>query len=263
MTSYLVAELSTLGFSDRLAQAYVFVLQQGETSVNDIASALSLTRQTAHDVMTSLVNHDFVQMRNNGKRNCFIAQSPMKIRQLLEAKRKEDERRLEQFDVLLPRLSALAVLGDNGCSVIRTARGIEGLVLFQREFEELAGDILQLFDFDVFSQLEQFRATNDHREKIVTAGKRVRSILVTDRFLLPAIDPLFEFRCIPRDIISIPGEMSVCEDHVLLLSYENDISVVSIRSRAVADVCRASLELAWRAVEGFGKQAPHPFGQGV
>jgi len=177
----------------------------------------------------------------------------MKIRQLFEEKRKEDERRLERFDGLLPRLSALAVLGGDGCPVIRTARGIEGLGLFQREFEALSGDILQLFDFDVFSRLEQCRVTNEHRERIVTAGKRVRSILVTDRLALPTIDALFELRCIPRGLISIPGEMSVCEDHVLLLSYENGISVVSLRSRALADVCRASLELAWKAAEGFGR----------
>lgn len=259
MTSYLVAELATLGFPDRFAQAYVFVLQQGESSVKEIASALSLSRQTAHDVMTSLVEHGFVQAQKEKHRTWFIAQSPMKIRQLLEVKRKEGERRLAQFDVILPRLSALAAMGNDGSPVIRTVQGIEGLALFQREFEGLSGDILQLFDFDLFSRLEQFRATHEHRERIVTAGKRVRSILITDQPLLPVVDTLFECRGIPRGVVSVPGEMSVCEDHVLLLSYENGISVVSIRSQAIADVCRASLELAWKAAEGFGKsQNKHP-----
>ena len=70
--------------------------------------------------------------------------------------------------------------------------------------------------------------------------------MVTDRVVDFSDVPLAETRVVPPSVIAVAGEMSVCEDRVLLLSYQGGLIAIEIRSQTIADVCRASLELAWR-----------------
>ncbi len=228
MNTCLVQELTTLGFSDRVAGAYVFTVSRPEVSAGEVAEELSLTRQTAHDVMTSLVERGLARMRLEGKRRMFCAEHPMTIRKMFEEQRKIVESRVERFEALLPNFSALC-LGSGAQPVIRCREGIEGLLACQREFDALQGETIQLFDHDTFSALD----TQDTSEKVtvISEGKRVRSVLLTNRVADRSRQPLSShFRMIPHALVSAQGEMSVCEDRVLLLSYVNGISVIEIRS---------------------------------
>lgn len=243
MNICLVQELTTLGFSDRVAGAYVFTVSRPEVSAGDVAEKLSLTRQTAHDLMVSLVDRGLARMRREGNRRVFCAEHPMMIRKMFEEQRKMIESRVERFETLLPNFSALC-LGNGAQPMIRCRDGIDGLLAFQREFDALQGETIQLFDHDTFSALD----TRNSLEKVVVipGEKRVRSVLLTNRIVDASRQRSSpDLRMIPHALVSAQGEMSVCEDRVLLLSYVNGISAIEIRSQVIADVCRATLELAW------------------
>ncbi len=223
MLIQLVDELTTLGFSERIAQAYVLLAQRGEMTARDIGERFSLARPTAHDVMMSLVHHGLARVKSNGKEKTFVLGSPMVIRERLEEQRRICASKLERFESLLPNLQALASLGGGLCSAVRYIEGTTPVTDARNAFALLPGDSLAVF------------ARGDQRSANITHG------CPSDMF----IQRCKEIRVIPRAVLSVSGEMRVCADRVLLLSSGGDPTAIEIRSITIADVCRVTLELAW------------------
>lgn len=231
MMMQLVDELTTIGFSERIAQAYVLLAQKGEMTAREIGERFSLTRPTAHDVMMSLVHHGLARAKCSGKEKIFIMESPMMIREKLEEQRRECASRLERFESLLPNLQALSSIGGGLCSAVRYIEGADAIVDACTEFGMLPGDVIRLL-------------AEDYRLVPSQAKKRTRSIIVVDCISKTRVEEA-DVRIIPRSILSVSGEIRVCADRVLLLSYADGSVAIEIRSQVIADVCRATLELAW------------------
>ncbi len=234
MISQLIDGLTALGFSERIAQAYVLLAQKGEVSARDVSERFSLTRPTSHDVMMSLVQHGLARTKSSGKDRIFVLQPPVIIRNKLEESRRESVSRLERFDSLLPNLEILSQTYGCTGSMIRYAEGIEEMAPMLRDFSELPGDVLQLLDYE------------SYRSSIaIASSKRIRSMVIADGHLEKHGQTHIEVRAISSSIVFAIGEMSVCDDCVLFLSHQNGARAVQIRSQPIADVCRATLELAW------------------
>ncbi|MEK7632746.1 MAG: helix-turn-helix domain-containing protein [Patescibacteria group bacterium] len=229
MMTQLVDELTTLGFSERIAQAYVLLAQKGEMTAREVGERFSLARPTAHDVMMSLVHHGLARSKSSGKEKTFIMESPTTIREKFEEQRRICSSRLERFESLLPNLQALSSIGGGLCSAVRYIDIEEDIAAACDEFELLPGDGIQLF-----SETPQ-RIASD-------SSKRMKSIVVLDGVSMTAIE---DVRCIPRSVLSVDGEIRVRNDRVLLLSSARNPVAIEIRSQVIADVCRATLELAW------------------
>lgn len=251
MYATIAPSLTALGIPPRLAEVYVFVAEQGEVAARDVAETFSYTRSTAHDVLSTLVRYGFARSVTRGKEKIFSMESPQVIRDAFLAEQRRAETRSEVFEQIVPVLRALHASGSPGTGV-RYFSGVKGLREIQREFDGLPGDILQLLDFDTFHALEVARAKELGRHRMIDRTKRTRSIVLTDQRIESIPSAGAEIRTVSRDLISAPGEMSVCGDRVLLLSYVDDVAIVEIRSRPIAEVCRAALELAWKAAEQWG-----------
>lgn len=223
MMTQLVDELTTLGFTERIAQAYVLLAQRGEMSAREVGEQFSLARPTAHDVMMSLVHHGLARAKSDGRGKTFIIQSPTMIRERLEEQRRMCASRLERFESLLPNLQALASIGGGLCSAVRYIEGNEAIVEARKTFALLPGDFFALC------------ARGDRPLANITHS------CPSDIF----IQRCDEIRVIPRAVLSVSGEMCVCNDRVLLLSSDSSPTAIEIRSVTIADVCRVTLELAW------------------
>ncbi len=229
MMTELVDALTTLGFSERIAQAYVLLAQKGEMTAREVGERFSLARPTAHDVMMSLVHHGLARSKSSGKEKTFVMQSPMTIREKLEEQRRTCASRLERFESLLPNLQALSSIGGGLCSAVRYIDTEEDITVACCEFELLPGDGIQLF-------------SETPRRIASDSAKRMKSIVVVDGISLTALE---DVRYIPHSVLSVSGEIRVRADRVLLLSFAHTPVAIEIRSQAIADVCRATLELAW------------------
>ena len=130
---------------------------------------------------------------------------------------------------------------------IRYFEGIDGLRKMQKEYEMLDGDIIQIVGYDTFLMLHDPLVTIGHQTEILKKKKRVKSILITDKKVsIPESN--VEFRTISPSIFDVQGEMAVCGDRLALFSYTSGIIAIEIRSKAIADTARATLELAWRSI---------------
>ena len=245
MMDRLVEEFIELGFPERVARVYVELVKRGTVSIPRLAVFLKLPRSVIHDVSLILINHGFVTKNVINGVVVLTPAPPLVIRKTLEDKLRESEAKIDRFDALLPNLKALSTLTGDRQPAIRLIEGIEGLKMFQQEFAALPGDILQLFDYDTFQTLGLGRLTDDHRSQLVKLKKRVRSMVLTSGPVFDREIDGYEIKVISKDCVSALGEMSVCDDRVLLLSYVDGLTAIEIRSLVIADLCRAALELAW------------------
>lgn len=240
MMTQLIDELTVLGFSGRIAETYVLLAQRGELTVREVSEQFSLARGTTHDMMMSLVEHGLARVRMVKKEKIFVLESPIAIRQKLEEQHRLCTMRLERFESVLPNLQALVSLGGGPTSAVRYLEGPEAIIASQREFMLLPDDIIQLFGDEISSKVADVR-----RWANVQAGKNVRSIVIANRFPDDLTTSCHDVRVIPRSVLAVSGEIRVCADRVLLLSYVQTPVAIEIRSQVMADVCRAALELAW------------------
>lgn len=247
MIDRLVEELIWLGFPERVAQVYVALVRRGQGSAPELAKELSIPRGAVHDAGIALIHHGFAKKMITHGVVTFVPEPPLVIRKSLEEKLRESESKVERFDVLLPNLRALSAIAGGTQPAVRFVDGIDGLKIFQKEFAALPGDIIQMFDYDTFCSLGIDKEKAEHRSELVDQNKKVRSIVMTNGKVPDRLIDGYDVRIVPKDCVAAPGEMSVCDDRVLLLSYANGVTAVEVRSKVIADVCRATLELAWSA----------------
>ncbi len=245
MITCLVSELIALGFTPRVAEAYVFLAQRGNAAARDVAEELAISRSSAHEVVKQLVAYGFVREERHGRFARFITEPPSVVRAALDAKRKRADECLARFDTVLPSLRALHGVGGDA-PVMRYVDGDDGLREIQKEFEALPGEIVQIFDYDAFCRSGGERLAQEHRTTLQQQQRRVRSLLIAQCMPKNVDDGTYALRGIPPDLFTASGEMSICDDRVLLLSYAPTMGAVLIRSNVIADICRVSFELGWR-----------------
>lgn len=245
MIAALIAELVRIGFSDKEASVYVLALERGKTTAQEIADAAGLARASTYDVLEALSRKGLVTPYAVDGQRRYLAEPPERVLSILHGERRAVDERISELELLLPKLSAIRNAQDEKPR-IRYVEGFDGLRTMQREFESSDGDIIQLVGYDAFLALHDISSTRTHRKAIARTDRNVRSIIVTDRKVNFADVPSATARVVPPSVITAAGEMSVCEDRVLLLSYQGGLIAIEIRSQAIADACRATLELAWR-----------------
>ena len=114
--------------------------------------------------------------------------------------------------------------------------------------------ILQLVGYDAFLELNKESVVQQNTERLQVKRSVGRAILITDLPIDPPAGSGFEVRRVPSSMIEVKGEMTVCEDHVLLFAYTQNVVAMEIISPAIADTCRATLELAWQRAGEIEKQ---------
>lgn len=233
MITQLVSGLTMLGFSERIAQAYVMLAQKGEISAREIGEGFSLTRSTAHDVMMALVQHGLARQKIDGKAKTFVLESPTVIREKLAEKKQECELRVERFDRLLPSLQALSAIGGGVSSAVKYVEGEIAVRQLIEEFARIPGNVLCL------QQGADRRCGAGEND----TEKRIRTMIVGKKTMCIG-ESLDTVRTIPASVLNISGNIHVCGDRVLLVSSD---AAIEIRSVCMASTVQAALELAWCA----------------
>ncbi|MFA6017876.1 MAG: helix-turn-helix domain-containing protein [Patescibacteria group bacterium] len=249
MFTAMTSSLTALGIPPRIAEVYVFLTQHGEVAARDVSVEFALSRATAHDVLSTLVRYGFARSIFRGRERVFLMESPHVIRESFEAERRRAEARSLAFEEIVPNLRALHAFGGQDTGV-RYFSGEGGLRDIHKEFQMLPGEIVQLLDYETFCAMEMRQLRDVGSPEV---NKHVRSILLTDRGSIQTSAEFHEIRLISKLLFAVTGEMAICYDRVLFLSSEKEFIAIEVRSRAIADVCRATFELAWRAAEQWGR----------
>jgi len=173
-----------------------------------------------------------------------VTEPPDRINRMLALQLEEVQARRRRAETFLPQLAALTGDGTSKPK-FRLINDAEELRAIHEEYADMDKPILQLVGYDAFLELHRESTVQEHNERLHEKRSKGRAILVTD---LPVDAPTglgFEVRRVPTAMMDVRGEMTVCEDHVLLFAYTQNVTAIEIISPAIADTCRATLELAW------------------
>jgi sugar-specific transcriptional regulator TrmB len=126
------AALQELGLKDVEVKVYTALLASGPTSIRGVAAAAKVNRGTTYEALKSLAESGLVAYTRKGERNKYRAESPERIYDLIEEKR----RTLKQIEAearnLVPSLLALGRHGLGGPAV-RFYEDEEGIVVILRD----------------------------------------------------------------------------------------------------------------------------------
>src|SRR5438105_4390205 len=104
MESATIQQLERLGFQSNEAKVYLALLNLGQTTVTIVSKAAKINRTTGYDVLERLCSYGVANRSGAGKKRIYIAEPPHRLRQFLDNKKKQAERRLEELGDILPDL---------------------------------------------------------------------------------------------------------------------------------------------------------------
>ena len=241
----IIHDLGRLGFSKNEALIYVALLGTGSAGAGLVAQRTGISRSTTYDVLKSLQHQGLVSVQRQGDDHLFIPEPPSRIQSNLYLKQQKLEEQRKVADPLLLRLQVFHNQASHKPK-IRYIETVEGLRLMQQEYESLDDDLIQILGYDSFLKLHSPQTSKTHKKEMARSGKRIRSILVTDRTVETPENLDVEIICLPKALAPIEGEMTVCGDRLALFSYASGLIAVEIHSKSIADTAKVTLELAWK-----------------
>ncbi|MFA6131212.1 MAG: helix-turn-helix domain-containing protein [Patescibacteria group bacterium] len=243
-------DLSRLGFSEKESAVYLALLSDGKITVPKIAEKAKINRATAYYVLDSLVKKGLVFAMVEKGEKLYAAEPPERLIRLLSSQMQELEEQRRLADGLLLRLQVFYNTGGLKPK-ISYIESISGLRMLQREYEEMNEDLIQIIGYDAFLALQDPVISKTHQKELNRRARHVRSIIITDRAVSFPDCPGIEYVVIPKGVIDIDGEMTVCGDRLVLFSYASGIIAVEIKSKTIAHTARATLELAWKEAKRY------------
>ncbi len=244
MQEELLQGLARLGFADKEARIFIALLSHAGASAQEVATETGLPRATVYDILAELITKGYATVGEGEFGRRYFPHPPERILKMLEEQQDVLEKRLTDAVAIVPMLNVLySPMGPR--PRVRYREGLHGLRQLQKEYGELPGDYIQMVGLDAFLKLHDAEKTDEYRETLKAAPRKIRTIFVTaDPLAVPTI-PGMDTVILPPGALPIEGEMTVCGDRVAFFSYKDDIIAVEIHSAQIAGVCRGTLELAW------------------
>ena len=238
-------DLQRIGFTKNEADVYLALLQLGSATAGEVAKAAQVKRTTTYDVLRDLMQKGLATGVQRQGDCVYMGEAPERLQSLLHLQYEDVKRRRKLADQLITKLQVFHNSGAHK-PAIRYVESVQGLRAMQREYEDLNDDIIQIVGMDTLKQLYEPSDAPDHGEAIKEKGNRIRTIVVSSEPVCYPDTWDIEYVCVPPDVLEVKGEMTVCDDRLVLFSYTSGIIAIEICSKTIADTARATLEMAWR-----------------
>ncbi|PIZ65981.1 hypothetical protein CO051_06550 [Candidatus Roizmanbacteria bacterium CG_4_9_14_0_2_um_filter_39_13] len=99
--------LNTLGLSEEEISIYITALEQGSTTVLELARITKIPRTTVYLLIDSLTEKGLLQLTADGKKKLYVPASPEELINMATKKRDQLEKSISSLGQELPQLQAL------------------------------------------------------------------------------------------------------------------------------------------------------------
>ena len=233
MTSGGLYDLLKIGLTEGEAKVYIALTELGSSTVGPIVKKASVAYSNIYDILQRLIEKGIVSYIIKNKTKYFQAVSPSNLIDYLDKKEKDIQSQKESLKKILPQLEKLQefkpkqeaeiFLGKKGLKTayekILSNTNKKDKHLFFYIHEEKYAKESDLFYFSIQNILKKVGIRGISNEK----GRKSE---VTKK--MKFID--YKFVDFP-----IPGNIEVCKDRLLLVSWEKPIIAVLIHSGSIAD----------------------------
>ncbi len=244
-TSPLNSALISIGFSEKEANVYTALLELGKATVSQIARKAKINRTTGYDILDNLINKGLVSISGKEPKQEYVAESPDKIKQLLEKELKKGESYLSQAENIIPQLKSIHNVSER--PKVRFYEGKEGLI-------EVYEDTLNSHEpIRAYANVDDMHKAlpgyfPKYYERRTNAGISIRAIIPMNEAGIERAsrdkEEARESALVPVDKYYFSPEINIYDNKVMIASWREKLGII-IESQEIADAMKTIFELAW------------------
>jgi sugar-specific transcriptional regulator TrmB len=245
--------LLSLNFTEKEANVYLAVLELGHGSVSEIARKANINRTYGYNILSGLAAKGLVNISGKEPKQEYAAESPDKIRDLLNAEILKNQEFLKQADGVIPQLKSIHSV--RGRPQVRFYEGKEGL---QQIYEDTLTSHETILAYasveDVHQTLPDYFPGYYYRR--ADKGIPIRAIFPDS----PGAEDLVKFNkiqkretaLVPPDKFSFSPEINIYDNKVMIASWQEKLGII-IESREIAEAMKKIFELSWAEAKRLEK----------
>ncbi len=158
----LYKSLEELGLSEYEKKLYILSLENGPSSISNLAREINISRPNVYKIIAGLEKHkltNFSQNKNYTK--SFMVESPSAVAELLKNKNKQLKNTVDKFESILPDLMVSYKQGELPTKIKTLIKKEDIIDVFEQVFDEARDEILffgsskSLNDFISLSRVEK------------------------------------------------------------------------------------------------------------
>jgi predicted DNA-binding transcriptional regulator len=243
--------LKNIGFDMAQIQTIFFLFKESMVTIADIATGVALPRSTIHLAVETLIERGVLGATVSGKRRHIYIENPEKIRKYIEHEELIAQKKLSEFELLLPELrNFFALRGDSEKIDIEHLEGEDGFVeVFYRSLDqEKGGEVIRMS-----GNPEKFTVARERLKDYRTqrVKKKIFSrILMTDSPLIEgekedALIRFREVRSLPIEQFNPNLQISLWKGHVAMTIWDRGLHSIIITNKSIYDFMKMMFEIAW------------------
>ena len=244
MTISNIHELLKLGLTEGEAKVYVALIELGSSTAGPIVKKSHVAYSNIYDVLQRLIEKGIVSYIIKNKTKYFQAASPSNLNLYLENKEKELLQQKESLAKVLPQLKKLQEIMPQQAAEVFV--GKKGLRTAYEKLVDGAGKKDEELFFYV-NQPEYAKASDLFYLSIQPILEKVPSRGISNKdYQKSAFISQVKFITLRTVSFPIPGNIEVCKDKVILVSWQDPIIAVLIHSQSIADNIRTYFNAVWK-----------------
>lgn len=229
--------LRSIGLSKNEVKVYLDLIGNNFSTALEISRRTDIHRSNTYDSLKSLAEKGFVREQVKGKKKVFQAMEPLKLHDYMEQKEHE-------IDSIIPKLKQLSSTGE-GEDNISLSGGLFALKSSLNELLETREEI------DVYGISEEYtKVLGDGFLKEFHRKQAAKDISVREICSREAYSRLLDARK-NSETRYLSGEhvfnetVFICGDRVLIIIFSENLFVIDILNKEIADSYRKYFEVLW------------------
>ncbi|MDO8624946.1 MAG: helix-turn-helix domain-containing protein [Candidatus Diapherotrites archaeon] len=233
----LLQELVKLDFDEKEAKAYLALSKRSEATAADLSEMTHIERTLVYYVIQKLAKRGLVGVKIKNNVKYYSAAQPEKIRDELAEKTKT-------FDAIAPMLEKIRQQPFEGHAQADVFSGVEGFKTTVNDMFKSSKEFLVLGEEGhiqtnypvLYKQYLKRLEAEDVREKVIVREDHRGKIWRSKNS---------EFRFISKELLS-PATTVVYADKVLIITWENPMFLIMIKSPTISESFRAYFKAFWK-----------------
>lgn len=178
----LIELLTSLGVGNNEAITYEALLRLDSVSIRKVAAETGINRGTTYDALKNLTEQGLVSVRQIGKREHYLAESPEKIYDIIRDKRRDLVDIASDAKELIPNLLASGA-SPQGRPLVRYYEGDSGIATILKDVLQSCRDLdepgyyaysskpVSQFLYREYPQFTERRIAEDIQVKVIAVGE--------------------------------------------------------------------------------------------